>query len=196
MCAAQIRFRVREFKVPLIALVMLAGGAWEGAANVGFSQESADRPAENGSESDKGSSSTPESARGAEIETSSIAEQIKGKWVLYRETPNGRYMTIKVHNGTESIVTTYDPKLKEVYSHRSEYTLDDSGPVNVFTYRNKKVLTGRDAGAAVEGPVSYLFRIEGERFLEVHGMMKGDTRGPSLNVWERLKKDPIERPAT
>ncbi|MGI9470961.1 MAG: hypothetical protein ACR2NZ_05490 [Rubripirellula sp.] len=132
----------------------------------------------------------------SEPETPSIAEQVKGKWVLYRETPNGRFTTIKVHNGTESIVTSYDPNMNEVYSHRSEYTVDETGAACVFTYRNQKVLVGKDAGAVVPGPFSYLFRIDGERFLEVHGMMKGDKRNPSLTVWERLKDDPIKRPAT
>ena len=49
------------------------------------------------------------------MELLSIAEQIKGKWVIYRESPQGKYMTINVHNGRETIVTTYDPNLKPVY---------------------------------------------------------------------------------
>lgn len=163
-------------------------------APVAHGQQLDDRPV--GRTIEKGSEATAALEREDDVESPSIAEQIKRKWVIYRESPQGKYMTIKVHNGLETIVTTYDPNLKVVYSHRSEYTLDDSGPVNIFTYRNKKVLVGRDAGATQEGPVSYLFRIDGERFLEVHGMMKEDTRGPSLNVWQRLKKDPIERPVT
>jgi hypothetical protein len=128
--------------------------------------------------------------------TPTLAEKIKGKWVLYRETPQGRFMTIKIHNGSESIITTYDPSLKEVYAHRSDYIIDASGPANVFTYHNKKVLVGKGAGTVVPEHVSYLFRLDGERFLEVHGMMKNDTRKPSMTVWERLKEDPIKRPAT
>ena len=185
--------RLRQLKARLICCVCIGWCVFPAGTLVAHGQQREDRPAEKTAAKDTDEPGVSESNVDGDL---SIAEQIKGKWVIYRESPQGKYMTIKVHNGRETIVTTYDPNLKEVYSHRSEYTLDDSGPVNVFTYRNKKVLVGRDAGATVEGPVSYLFRIDGERFLEVHGMMKEDTRGPSLNVWERLKKDPIERPAT
>jgi hypothetical protein len=124
----------------------------------------------------------------------SLAEQIRGEWVLYRDTPNGRYMTIKEHLGERTVVTTYDPENRPVLSHRSEYRVDAGGSVPIFQYRNKVVLVGPNAGATDESESAYIFRVEGDRFYEVHGMLPGDTGKPSLVVWERLKGNPIPKP--
>lgn len=124
----------------------------------------------------------------------SVAEQIRGEWVRYRDTPNGRYMTIKAHLAEHSVVTTYDPNHKPVEAHRSEYRVDDSADVPVFRYRNKVVLIGQNAGAKDQRESAYLLRIDGDRFYEVHGMLPGDKGEPSLIVWERLKDNPIPKP--
>lgn len=124
----------------------------------------------------------------------SVAEQIRGEWVRYRDTPNGRYMTIKAHLADHTVVTTYDPNHKPVEAHRSEYRVDDTADVPVFRYRNKVVLIGLNAGAKDVRESAYLLRIDGDRFYEVHGMLPGDKGEPSLIVWERLKNNPIPKP--
>lgn len=122
-----------------------------------------------------------------------LAEQIRGDWVLYRDTPNGRYMTIKEHLSDHSIVTTYDPNQNAIQSHRSEYRIDESGPIPVFRYKNKVVLIGPTAGDKDEGESAYIFRVEGDQFFEVHGMLPGDKGKPSLILWERLKNNPVRK---
>ena len=124
----------------------------------------------------------------------SIAELIQGEWVVYRDTPNGRYMTIKQHLGDHSVVTIYDPGNTPIRSHRSEYRVDTSGSVPIFRYRNKVVLVGPNAGAKEERESAYIFRVDGDRFFEVHGMLPGDKGEPSLITWERLKNNPIPKP--
>lgn len=124
-----------------------------------------------------------------------VRERIKGEWVLYRETPNGRYMTIKQHHGDHTVVTTYDPKQNPVQSHRSEYTIDTSGDVPIFRYRNKVVLIGPNAGAKDKRESAYILRLDGDQFYEVHGMLPGDRGKPSLIIWERLKDNPVSKPA-
>jgi hypothetical protein len=136
-------------------------------------------------------------APGTEVDKKpNVAEQIKGEWVLYRNTPNGRFMTIKEHLGDQSVVTTYDPNNKPIQSHRSDYRIDASAAVSIFRYRNKVVLIGPNAGAKEERESAYIFRIDGDRFFEVHGMLTGDKVDPSLIVWERLKNNPIPKPQT
>jgi len=122
-----------------------------------------------------------------------LAEQIRGDWVIYRDTPNGRYMTIKEHLSDHSVVTTYDPNQNAVQSHRSEYRIDESGTVPVFRYKNKVVLIGPNAGEKTESESAYIFRVEGDRFFEVHGMLPGDNGKPSLISWERLRSNPIRK---
>ena len=120
-------------------------------------------------------------------EKATAAEQIQGKWVIYRDTREGRIKTVKEHLDGRTVLTTYDADDKVLYSHRSEYEVDATGNVYVFRYRNQEVLVGPDAGKKDKRDKAYLFRIEGDRFFEVHGMLKGDTGGPYLVVWERLK---------
>ncbi|WP_182868444.1 hypothetical protein [Stieleria mannarensis] len=122
-----------------------------------------------------------------------VHEAIKGEWVMYRETPNGKYMTIKHHRGDHTVVTTYDPNKHPIQSHRSEYDIDTSGAVPVFRYRNKVVLVGPNAGAKDERESAYIFRIDGDRFYEIHGMLPGDEGKPSLRMWQRLKDNPIPK---
>ncbi|MCO8123995.1 hypothetical protein NHH03_19785 [Stieleria sp. TO1_6] len=126
----------------------------------------------------------------------SAADQIKGEWVQYRDTAEGRYMTIKQHLGDHTILTTYDPQQKPIYSHRSDYEVDESGDVNVFRYHSKVVLVGPNAGARSERKSAYVFRVDGDQFYEVHGMLPGDQGRPKLAVWQRLKNSPIAKPKT
>jgi hypothetical protein len=124
----------------------------------------------------------------------SAAEQIRGAWVRYRDTAEGRYTTIKEHFGDHTVVTTYDPQMKPVESHRSEYRVDEGGKVPTYLYRNRTVLVGPSAGAKDNRELTYLFRIEGDTFYEVHGMLPGDSGRPSLITWERHQK-PVPQPA-
>ncbi len=123
-----------------------------------------------------------------------LAEQIRGEWVCYRDTPQGRFMTIKHHLEDQTVVTTYDPNNTPLQSHRSEYRIESSGSVSIFRYRNKVVLIGPNVGAKDERESAYLFRIEGDRFIEVRGMLNEDRGEPSLIIWKRLKENPIPKP--
>lgn len=125
-----------------------------------------------------------------------LQEKVRGAWVVYRETPNGRFMTIKEHRGDHTVVTTYDPNKMPIHSHRSEYSIDASGAVPVFRYRNKVVLIGPNAGAKDERESAYAFRLEGDRFYEVQGLLPGDSGEPKLIIWERLKDHPVPKPQT
>lgn len=125
------------------------------------------------------------------VKTPSVSDQIKGDWVHYQDTPNGRFMTIKEHLGDRTILTTYDPNQVAVYSHRSEYVVDESGEVPVFRYKNKVVLVGPNAGAKDPRESAYIFRVKADRFYVVHGMLPNDIQLPAVVVWERLKVNPI-----
>lgn len=122
----------------------------------------------------------------------SAAEQILGKWVQYRDTKQGRVKLIKDHRGDYTILTVYGPTGQRLYSHRSEYEVDGSGSVNVFRYRNKVILTGPNEGEKDPKESAYIFRIEGDRFLELHGMLRADQGKPSMIIWERLKENELE----
>lgn len=123
------------------------------------------------------------------------AELIKGDWVRYRDTPNGRFMTIKEHLGDRTILTTYDPKRNPIASHQSEYVVDESGDIPVFRYKNKVVLIGPNRGAKDPRENSYIFRVIADKFYEVHGMLPNDGKRPGMTSWQRLKVNPFPKPA-
>lgn len=122
-----------------------------------------------------------------------IHESVQGEWVLYRDTPKGRFMTIKDHRGDHTVVTTYDPENRPVTSHRSDYRIDATGSVPVFRYRNKVVLIGPNAGEKDDSDSAYVFRIHGDTFYEVHGLLPDDQGKPTLIIWERLHDNPIPK---
>ncbi|QEG39556.1 hypothetical protein [Roseimaritima ulvae] len=129
------------------------------------------------------------------VESPSAADQIKGDWVQYRDTANGRYMMIKQHLGDRTILTTYDPNKVAIYSHQSDYVVDDAGDIPVFRYKNKVVRIGPNAGAEDAREHAYHFRVVDDKFYELHGMLPDAEHPPRMTVWERLKVHPIENPA-
>jgi hypothetical protein len=127
-------------------------------------------------------------------ESVSAAEQILGKWVQYRDTKQGRIKIIKDHRGDHTILKVYGPNGESLYSHRSEYVVEETESIYVFRYRNKVVMTGPKAGEKDPKESAYIFRIEGDRFLELHGMLRTDQGKPSLVTWERLKEEDKPNP--
>lgn len=123
------------------------------------------------------------------------SEQIKGDWVRYHETPNGRFTTIKEHLGDRTILTTYDPKRNAVSSYQSEYVVDVAGDFPIFRYKNKVVLLGPNQGAKDTRENAYIFRVIADKFYEVHGMLPNDNKRPGMILWERLKVNPFPKPA-
>ena len=115
----------------------------------------------------------------------SVAQQILGEWEIYRTTADGKIKVVKEHRGDHTIISTYDPNGNLVYSRRSDYKIDSTGEVNIFRFSNSTILVGPNAGAKDPSEFAYLFRVEGDRFLEVTGMMADDTDEPGLKVWRR-----------
>lgn len=128
--------------------------------------------------------------------TITAAEQILGKWVQYRDTKQGRIKIIKDHRGDHTILKVYGPNGEGLYSHRSDYVVEESDSIYIFRYRNKVVLTGPKAGEKDPKESAYIFRIEGDRFLELHGMLRTDQGKPSIVIWERLKEKDEPNPVS
>lgn len=123
------------------------------------------------------------------VKPADIRKTILGEWVFYRNTQNGRYKVIKEHDGNKTVLSTYDPNGTLIYSHQSDYEVDDAGSVNIFRYRNRTTLVGPDAGVSDPDVKAYVFRVENDQFIEVHNVLKEDVGLPRLTVWKRLGPD-------
>ncbi len=120
------------------------------------------------------------------------AKAVQGKWVRHQDTANGRVKIVKEHNGQRTIVTAYDDKANVLYSHESEFKVELSGKVRIFTFFNRVITAGPNSGQKIKEPVSFVYRIVENRFIEVHGILDGDANAPNMIIWDRITDDPKE----
>ena len=115
---------------------------------------------------------------------------VQGKWERHQTTANGPVKIVKEHKGQRTIVTGYDDKLNVIYSHESEFKIEQSGKVRIFTFFNRTITAGPNAGQKIKEPVSFVYRVAENRFIEVHGVLDGDTNAPNMIIWDRIEDEP------
>lgn len=118
-------------------------------------------------------------------EPNDLYQAVQGKWVRHQATANGRVKIVKEHKAQISIVTAYDDKGNVIYSHESEFKIEQSGKVRIFTFFNRTITAGPNAGQKTKEPVSFVFRVAENRFIEVYGVLDADTNAPNMIIWER-----------
>ena len=84
-------------------------------------------------------------------------------------------------------MTAKDADGKVLHSHHSQYELERTGKVRIFKYWNRTVTDGSDAGRVDPEPRSYIYRVIGNRFYEIHGVLTEDQRSPAIFIWNRVK---------
>lgn len=116
------------------------------------------------------------------------AASVQGRWQRLTKDSQGRTVRFeKEHRGRKTILTAFDEAGAVAYSHTSEFELSRSGKVRVFTYFNLVVAGTKPAGA--EERRSYIYKVEGDRFFEVQGLLIGQEKDePVFLVWDRMKK--------
>lgn len=124
------------------------------------------------------------------------AKAVQGKWMRRQATANGRVTIVKEHQAQKTIVNAYDDQGKLVYAHTSDYTIEQSGKVRIFTFSNRTITAGPNAGQIIKDPASFVYRVAENRFIEVHGVLDGDTNAPLMIIWERVKDEAQGRDAT
>jgi hypothetical protein len=125
-------------------------------------------------------------ARAEEPDT--LLREVQGKWTRRLATPQGQLRIVKEHKGNRTIVTAYDDKENVVYSHQSEFTVAQSGKVRILTFSNREITAGAGAGAKFVAPVSFVYRVAGDRFIETHGLLDDEATAPTMIVWERANE--------
>jgi len=114
--------------------------------------------------------------------------EVQGKWQRLAKDAQGRTVRYeKEHRGHKTILSGYDEGGRVAYSHTSEFELSRAGPVKVFTYFNLAV-AGKPAAQAEKDRRSYIYKVEGDQFVEAHGLLIGqDREEPFMVIWERMK---------
>lgn len=113
-------------------------------------------------------------------------DSLQGKWFRHVQTADGRVTIVKEHAGISTVLTAFDERRNVLYAHKSEFKTERCGRVSVFTFFNRTITAGPNAGQTDKEPASFVYRVAKDRFIEVHGVLEGDTQTPGMIVWERM----------
>ncbi len=113
---------------------------------------------------------------------------VQGKWERVMRTDGGIYKVVKEHKGNETTVTILDSNGADVVAKKSEFRLEKTGRVRIFTFFNNVITAGPQKGQTDKAPHSYIYRITGDTFVEVNGLLIGDDDEPVIFAWQRVKE--------
>jgi hypothetical protein len=83
-------------------------------------------------------------------------------------------------------VTYYDSDGNVLQSHRVVIVLRREGGVRHFLHSPIEIIAGPNKGAKSDEGGGYVYKIEGDRFLEIQGILVGEERQPvQILVWTR-----------
>ena len=80
--------------------------------------------------------------------------KLQGEWELILETGNRTIRSVKKVEGNKTMVTRFDESGAVISAHTSEFTLEITARVKIFTYRNVKT-TGQK-----REPRSYIYTVD------------------------------------
>lgn len=123
-----------------------------------------------------------------ETTTAKELAEVQGKWERIMRTDNGAFKVVKVHQGNETTLTIFDSEGAVVVAKRSEFRLEYTGKVRIFTFFNNVITAGPDKGQTDKEPHSYIYRITGDTFIEVNGLLIGDEADAVVFAWQRVKE--------
>src|SRR5262249_2869290 len=130
-----------------------------------------------------------------EAKPESAAEQdlkeIQGRWFYEYANRAGVKMRVeKQGDGMNDTVTEYDAQGNTIHTQTSTFGLRRHGPLRVFTILQSVVTAGPQMGAQRQGNRSYVYRVEGDRFIEAWGLLEGDRGLPTIIVWKKVAPAP------
>ena len=130
--------------------------------------------------------------QGKRSDTGQDLSALQGRWEQLPEAPGGsgtpRQRVIKEVNGDSETVTTYGPNVQVLHAQSAEFRLSRSGPVRVYTVQNPRVTGGTERGATQASPakLAYVYRVHGNEFDEVWGLLPGqEEREIIVKRWRR-----------
>ncbi|MDA1055513.1 MAG: hypothetical protein O3C40_34370 [Planctomycetota bacterium] len=130
----------------------------------------------------------PLKSNAAATTTAEELAEVQGKWVRTMTTPSGVFKVVKEHKGNNTTVTFMDSEGRIVEAKKSEFRLENTGKVRIFTFFNNVITAGLQKGRTDNEPHSYIYRITGDTFVEVNGLLIGDDATPVAFTWERVKE--------
>lgn len=114
--------------------------------------------------------------------------RVQGKWVRTVRTDRGRFKILKEHKGNKTTLTVLDSRGRVVEQKNSEFRLENTGNVRIFTFFNNVFTSGPNKGRTDNASQSYAYRVSGDTFIEFRGLLNGDNERPLVFTWERVTR--------
>ncbi len=116
-------------------------------------------------------------------------QKLEGKWVRNYQDGKGAPLRIEQEISNKiSKVKIYDRNGKRIYSHQAKFRLQRLDDLNIFTYYDLEILEGPKKGAQQKAPQPCVYRLRGDKFVLVEGIMNGDQRPTLFVVWWKVNK--------
>jgi len=127
----------------------------------------------------------------AQDDNAAELKRISGRFERYFKNAAGTtFRAIKDVVDDQSRVTTVDDVGNVVEAHTSTIKVEKRGPVRVLSFFNLTVTAGTQKGHVEPATNSYIYRLEGDTFTEVVGILEGDSSPPRMISWRRIKDVP------
>ena len=89
-------------------------------------------------------------------------------------------------------VSRYNSEGKVTVAHQVDFTLSrSSSGVRIFTFSNMTQVKGPNEGQTSKQAHSYLYKVQGNKFIEIWGMLDADGDRPlQIIEWTKVKEKP------
>ena len=121
---------------------------------------------------------------------------LQGHWEQLPQEPgpeSPRQRVFKTVTGDKEVVTTYDAQGRAIHSVTANFRLSRAGGVPVYTYSGATVTANAGEEKTEDAPRSYLYRVRGNDFYEVWGLLPGqEERAVVVRHWKRVGPGPTQ----
>ena len=113
-------------------------------------------------------------------------DEIQGRWARTEKTGflSSQKLTKEINSDSETL-TTYDSQGNVVSAHKVKVKLGLAGPIRVFFFTDQEFTKGPQAGRKVKGTQAYLYKIVGDTFIEIWGVLGDGDDEIRVMRWQR-----------
>ena len=115
--------------------------------------------------------------------------RLQGTWELQPEdgpASSQRQRVVKQVEGNTETVTTYGPNGQVINAHTATFQLGRRGGIPVYTFSRPRITAGPEQGDTGPGGRTYVYRVSGDEFDEVWGLLPGQEQRPvEVKRWKR-----------
>jgi hypothetical protein len=112
--------------------------------------------------------------------------KLQGKWEMIASAGDRMIRSVQTIDGTISTVDRFDKKGELIQSHTAQFRLQVTDRVRILAFFDLEVTTGPNKGLKFKGPLSYIYAIHRDSFVEARGFLVDQEDGdPRLIIWRR-----------